>query len=260
MLDERDIAAVVRLLGNACAQSWSRTEKKRHLMDGLCHLVGADAWVGALAVRMDPGTAPVLAGFQHGGFSEAQFCRFLEIQSHPDIAGLLAPYAEELHRVGGHVTRTVTEIVPLERLMATEVARHCEECGFFPHCFSARPLGGGPVAGVGFYRRPGRPLLGPRESRLVHLVLSENPWLLEHRWPADRGSEDGGLSPRLREVRELLIQGFSRKQIAGNLNISINTVHGYVKELYRHVGVRSHAELLRQFFHGNRAGSHGENA
>ncbi len=52
------------------------------------------------------------------------------------------------------------------------------------------------------------------------------------------------LAPRLIQVLELLRQASSEKQIAAELGLSPHTVHGYVKQLYRHFGVSSRAELL----------------
>lgn len=56
-------------------------------------------------------------------------------------------------------------------------------------------------------------------------------------WPED-------LSPRLREVAELLVgTGLSHKQIAAQLQLSEGTVHRHVERLYRTLGVNSRAEL-----------------
>jgi DNA-binding CsgD family transcriptional regulator len=59
------------------------------------------------------------------------------------------------------------------------------------------------------------------------------------------------LSPRQRLALNLLTLGQSHKQIARHMGISIHTLHGYVKDIYRRFGVRSQAELMRRFFQGN---------
>ena len=48
-----------------------------------------------------------------------------------------------------------------------------------------------------------------------------------------------------------MIEGWSRKQVAHQLGLAENTVHGYVKEIYRHYGVHSHAELVKRFSKGD---------
>ena len=58
----------------------------------------------------------------------------------------------------------------------------------------------------------------------------------------------GRLSPRADQTLERLLKGDSEKEVAGHLGISPNTVHTYVKSVYRAYGVRSRAELLSLFY------------
>jgi DNA-binding CsgD family transcriptional regulator len=55
------------------------------------------------------------------------------------------------------------------------------------------------------------------------------------------------LAPRLQQTLVRLLAGDSEKQIAHKLNLSRNTVHTYVKSLYRHFDVNSRGELLARF-------------
>ena len=55
------------------------------------------------------------------------------------------------------------------------------------------------------------------------------------------------LSRRLEQVLRLLMQGASEKQIAQTLNVSMHTVHDYVKVLHKRLGVNSRGELLHRF-------------
>jgi len=52
------------------------------------------------------------------------------------------------------------------------------------------------------------------------------------------------LSPRLRNVADLQMEGYSRKGVAEKLGISLNTVNGYVKQIYSFFGVGSRVEFL----------------
>jgi DNA-binding NarL/FixJ family response regulator len=52
------------------------------------------------------------------------------------------------------------------------------------------------------------------------------------------------LAPRPRRVLALLKAGRSEKEIAGQLGISVHTVHTHVTAVYRHYGVCSRSELL----------------
>lgn len=54
------------------------------------------------------------------------------------------------------------------------------------------------------------------------------------------------LTPRERQVLEGLVDGLSEKQVAARLSLTPQTVHSYIKQLYRKLHVRSRAELVRQ--------------
>jgi DNA-binding NarL/FixJ family response regulator len=54
------------------------------------------------------------------------------------------------------------------------------------------------------------------------------------------------LTPRERQVLEGLVDGLSEKQVATRLDLAPQTVHSYIKQLYRKLHVRSRSELVRQ--------------
>lgn len=55
------------------------------------------------------------------------------------------------------------------------------------------------------------------------------------------------LPPRLDQTLRGLLRGQSEKQIALDLKVSGHTVHEYVKDLHRRLGVTSRGELLARF-------------
>ena len=116
---------------------------------------------------------------------------------------------------------------------------------------NSRPLTDGGFAGFAVYRRVGRPLLTDREVRIAHVVASEVPWLFSMGWPEDRGATVPGLAPRCWAVHEMLLQGYKRAKISDHLGVSRHTVDGYVKDIFRQVGVHSQAELMTRFYQGN---------
>jgi len=55
------------------------------------------------------------------------------------------------------------------------------------------------------------------------------------------------LTPRQKEVAELLLEAKTRRQISGELGLSESTVKTHTSELYRKLGINSRVELFRMF-------------
>jgi len=64
--------------------------------------------------------------------------------------------------------------------------------------------------------------------------------------PARTGADDE-LSPREREVLEMLARGFLYKEIAEALSISIRTVDTYIRRIYEKLHVRSRAQAVAKY-------------
>jgi len=57
------------------------------------------------------------------------------------------------------------------------------------------------------------------------------------------------LSPREREVLELLARGYLYKEIAEMLKISVQTVNTYIRRIYEKLHVRSRAQAVAKYAH-----------
>jgi len=57
------------------------------------------------------------------------------------------------------------------------------------------------------------------------------------------------LSPREREVLELLARGYLYKEIAEQLKISVQTVNTYIRRIYEKLHVRSRAQAVAKYAH-----------
>jgi len=62
-------------------------------------------------------------------------------------------------------------------------------------------------------------------------------------------SEAEDLSPREREVLELLARGYLYKEIAESLQISVPTVNTYIRRIYEKLHVRSRSQAVAKFTH-----------
>lgn len=61
--------------------------------------------------------------------------------------------------------------------------------------------------------------------------------------------EDAELSPREREVLELLARGYLYKEIADTLSISLPTVNTYIRRIYEKLHVRSRSQAVAKYAH-----------
>ncbi len=102
---------------------------------------------------------------------------------------------------------------------------------------------------IGIFRKAGGPPFSEREIRDAHLLLTEVPWLHHREAPVAPARFAKDLSPRLAAIMELLLKGYHRKRIADELNISVQTIHGYIKEIYVHFKVNSQPALLQLLLH-----------
>ena len=62
-------------------------------------------------------------------------------------------------------------------------------------------------------------------------------------------TETENLSPREREVLELLARGYLYKEIADSLHISVPTVNTHIRRIYEKLHVRSRSQAVAKFTH-----------
>lgn len=69
--------------------------------------------------------------------------------------------------------------------------------------------------------------------------------------PKEKASEEFNLTEREKEVLKLLVEGMSYKMIAEQCFISIETVSGHVKNIYKKLQVHSKSEAVAKAIKGN---------
>ena len=245
-LSKEDVAAMVRLIGDVAASRGDHTAQKRMLMDGLCKMIGADAWAWTLAASFERGKPPIYVGFMYGGFSDERFPKYLSAVEHPATAALTLPLIELTRERQAQTTQTVEEIAP-GSFGNYEAAHLWAEAGVGTLLISARPLDDRSASGIGVYRNAPAEPFNERETSIAHIILRGVGWLHEQGWPEDRGVTVPRLYPRQRLILNLLLEGRRRKDIATQLHLSEHTVSGYMKEIFRHFEVNSHVALMRRF-------------
>jgi DNA-binding CsgD family transcriptional regulator len=103
------------------------------------------------------------------------------------------------------------------------------------------------VEAMNIDRPHGAPPFGPREVALMKLLHDEIAPLVGVRLATEEHLCRDGLSRRLRETLNLLLEGKSEKEAATVMKLGTRTVHDYVTALYQHFQVNSRSELLAYF-------------
>jgi DNA-binding CsgD family transcriptional regulator len=251
ILSEKDVRAIVRLLGEVVGSTDEPIVRKKHLMTGLATLVGADGWLWSVTRVRDH--RPICCALLHGGLTDKQLTAWAESTQTIDPPLPEHKECEEIARNQYHATRTREQIVADGEWYANAtVQRYRLDVGIDDFLYSLYPLGEPYfVSAIGLYRHAGRPRFSRRDRRIAHIVLSEIPWLHRAGLPEDEGRTVPQLPPRLRTVFVMLFEGHDRKRIAHLLGISQHTAKDYISEVYRHFGVSSQVELIRRFALGD---------
>jgi DNA-binding CsgD family transcriptional regulator len=221
---ESDIRKIACLLGQLVTAKGDHTSRRNRLLNGLACLIQADAWTWRLSDIDSTGRKLALC-FLQSDLKErsARHHQLLPIISQAKFSDVSAletdtgPRFQNSHL--GHALRFETQV----------------------------PTVG--LSTIVFFRHVSLPNFSERDAQIVDLVLSEICWVhtlqnLEYFCAVTRN-----LSPRLRMILQHLLKGNSRKQIADILGIELNTVHGYVKDIYLVFEVTSHISLLQRLKH-----------
>ena len=250
-----DVKTLIALLGTAADPTVGTTvaARQRTLFNGLQQLIDADVWIWftgefhALIEASDWSSSLLYEGFQdeHDPIEVFQaICRpIVQAAFTPRIS---ACRVDERHDVPNEKKEVNGAGRCSDRFRACDIVT-----GDHVTAVKCRQ-GDGTYSGVSFHRRHGRPAFTAIERALVETLVQNVAWL--HSAPADAQKSDifATLSPREREVMDLLLSGKSRKAVAQQLTLSTHTVADYLKQIYAKLDVNSRAELLAKFIPGNR--------
>lgn len=251
-----DVRALLRLLGEVRELGDSPSAWRGHLAEQLSQLCGARAAVSSeLSPRSSPSEAQRAAAaagscqaaitplaVAHAGLSEADTDSFFQDVIWYDhsrdrtLQRLVPLYGSTFVRSRADLAEDATWYG--SALASERFRRH--DCDDFIIAMCAVP-GAGVICSLELFRPWGAARFAERERLLVQLVQEELSRDFQASFEPLRR-----LSPRQRQVLDLLRRGLAEKQVAAELGVSPHTVHDYVKALYRSHGVTSRAELLAQ--------------
>jgi DNA-binding CsgD family transcriptional regulator len=253
-----DVEAMIRILSRAGDPTveMSLVDRKRAIMEGIVHLIAADAWVWMIG-RVNPelpGDSMATSIVDGGWRDDCERAEVFRIIVHPDLQRVVTQPLHWAVLEDRSLTHSREELVGNSVWNGTNVSGQWRAAGFDDLVISVYPVGEYAFSAAGFYRRLGNPAFDDRDKAILHIMFQQIDWL--HRQGSNVAASDKviDLSPRERQVMLLLLGGDSRKQVAAKLQLSQHTVADYLKEIYRKLGVSSRAELLSKFIPGGKQG------
>jgi DNA-binding CsgD family transcriptional regulator len=227
--------------------------RQRQLLSGACALLKAQVGFSIVGTLGSGGPSWKPSSFAHVGLhghrAPALAHHFLRTAQPADPA-LDAIDRRLAIRAGKSITRTRQQLVADRKWYAFEHVTALRQPLGIDHCiYSSVPLTDHGLVATVCLARPAddRRPFNPDDCRLLELLHEEARWIYLSDVTLTATGELRALSPRQKLTLQYLLAGLSEKQIAARTRLSRNTVHHYVKAIYRHLGVTSRSELLARW-------------
>ena len=260
----KNVMDAMRVAGDLARMEPDRLARTEALARGLCRLVGGVIGIVAIVDNFRPEVpwATQVWGMDFGFPREAQRRKFFESLRDPEA---MHPLLEAFRtRERRPMAARREDLVADDRWYnSTFWQRYGRHTGIGPMLYTIHPIevrtpkprstsrraaaSEDPmhwrVLGIGIHRLEGSPRFTTQDCELIDACNASLDWFYDELGAPDAPPKSA-LSPRLQRVLEHLLAGQSEKQVARTIGLTRNTVHEYVKGIYRHFGVGSRAELF----------------
>lgn len=246
-----ELKTMLQLAAEAAELPANSDQRRRHLLEGLCRLIGAQSALlfvlgrNPLERLMDDGR------FFTTGMTPVQDLglRDYVLTERPWPANPIVPLV--LSAPGDIVTHHRRSVADDDGLWyRSDYFEQIQSPLEFDDMLYPRiTLPDGRILAIGFLRPLGDRFFTDRDCMLID-AFHESAWRLYGTFDTSAEPSDprvDALPPRLKRVLQHLLRGDAEKQVAAKLGLSRHTVHEYIKVLYRKLNVSSRAELLAQF-------------
>ncbi len=246
-LSPQALQAIATLLGDLAITEGSIECKRRILCEGLAKQIGADGWIWSVGGIDSEHTTPINVALSSGGLTDEQAAALLNSISdtvHP--SPINKPFIDRI-ALGKPFTVRRRDVVSDKEWYASEnVKAYQLRQGYDELLGTVTPNPEG-FCGILFFRFTGRDGFLPEHRDLIEFAVTSARWLCSAEPPSGPCDTARGLSPRLRSVLTLLLEGYLCNEIAECYSLSPHTVKGYIRDIYRHFDVHSQLSLIRLF-------------
>jgi DNA-binding CsgD family transcriptional regulator len=244
-----DIARMLRLV-NCVHETKDSAQARRHaLLDGLCRLTAASVALLLIGSIVGAGEREAQWFTIDGGACNPALMDSLDAEDEecdPAFQKMLRRARQRRH--GQVATFTRRELTDDQTWYSSQHVREVRrKAGLDDSLYSSLTTGADKVACICLSRRWGsQRRFGNREKNILDLLHPACAWVYHDESPKAY-LDSLALSPREKQTLWKLLAGRGEKEIAAEMHLSINTVHHYVKALYKHFDVSSRAELLAKW-------------
>ncbi|TWU29951.1 response regulator transcription factor [Bythopirellula polymerisocia] len=253
-----EIRAISRLIGECRELGPDPIAWRRHYLQALRKIVGAPVIVGGTWRMVSADGPPQLHDNLELGFaSEHQHLMWRSFMTEGMISA--ASFRSFASRPGKLITCTRQEVATdREWYHSPEYQNYMRLAGVDASLASFyRPQPWNIASAVTIHRPIGEQQFGERERKLLEFTQGEIGRLVGKALAGPDEPQEALLPRRVQQTLHCLLEGDSERQVASRLGISPETVHQYVKQIYRHYMVSSRAELLARWLRFHR-GLHGD--
>lgn len=235
-----DVASLLDLSQHLNEMPADPAARKHRLLEELCRVVPADSGLAVIMQWSGRTSVPTLSPVIHTGMG-----------SKPELPPPLAPLAADESLTGVVRRRAAMPLLNRDigaqgRCDVATVRAKLAHAQSDQWLYSLVPLAGNELIACVALRRAGSERFVRRDCNLVHVFHMQAHWLYRQDL-ALASPRAKALSRRQWETLQYLLAGYAEKQIASRMDVSRNTVHHYVKILYRHFDVSTRGELLARW-------------
>ena len=246
-MDER-ISKLLLLATRIGSTGISIAQMREDILSQIANWVDAQFgfWAWGRGMPLDSSIAPVAA--IPVGLTAQKWAGMQETALSEDTVRLMNAPVRELLRSSPHVTASRSTFWSDQQWSSDPfVERVLHPMGIDNWLVSVHYFASDTWTSLTFFRALGKSDFSVDDLRLAELAIGSIAWMQPQVSESIPPATFVDLSPRLRSVMMLLLDGQSRKQIAAGMGLTLHIVNDHCKEIYTRFQVNSATELAALF-------------